>query len=73
MKRSKNQSNYKNRPTKQVYEVKGESLDQETIVRLRPQIEDYVKVDLNKKFRRTELHWDMRPNTHFDFTIKFYA
>lgn len=59
--------------SKKVYEVSGEAMDQETIIRLRPQMEDYVKNDLNKNFSKTKLEWNMNDKTHFNFTIRFYA
>jgi len=65
MKRSKS--------TKKVYEVSGEAMDQETIIRLRPQMEDYVKNDLKKKFSKTNLEWNMNDKSYFNFTLRFYA
>lgn len=57
-----------------VHKITGEAIDQETIVRLRPKMEDYVKVDLGKSFRKTDLKWNMNnDNNHFTFTLNFYA
>lgn len=65
MRRSKN--------SRKVYELSGEALDQETIIRLRPQIEGYVRDDMGKKFSSTKLTWNMNDNRNFIFKIDFYA
>jgi hypothetical protein len=65
MKRSRN--------SRKVYELSGEALDQETIVRLRPQIEQYVREDMGKKFSKTNLIWNMNEKKNFTFKIDFYA
>jgi hypothetical protein len=61
------------RRSKPVYKISGEALDQETIVRLRPKMEDYVKQDLGKTFRKTSMRWNMNEKKNFTFTINFYA
>lgn len=58
---------------KSVYQVSGEAKDQETILRLRAKMEDYVKTDLGKKFSTTSLRWDMMENQHFSFTLDFHV
>lgn len=63
----------KQRSRKPVYVVSGVAIDQETIIRQRPQIEDYVRVDFKKKFRKTNVKWNMNDDGHFDFRIEFYA
>ena len=63
----------RSRHKKKVYAVTGEAMDQETIIRLRPQMEDYVKTDLNKNFSKTKLEWNMNNNSNFTFTLQFYA
>jgi hypothetical protein len=59
--------------SKPVYKLSGEALDQETIIRLRPKMEDYVREDLGKTFRKTDLKWNMNDKNHFTFTMNFYA
>jgi hypothetical protein len=58
---------------KSVYQVSGEAKDQETILRLRAKMEDYVKTDLGKNFSTTSLRWDMMENQNFSFTLDFYV
>jgi hypothetical protein len=58
---------------KKVYRISGEAMDQETIIKLRSKMEDYVKTDLGKTFSNTDLKWNMAENSNFNFTIDFYA
>jgi hypothetical protein len=58
---------------KSVYQVSGEAKDQETILRLRAKMEDYVKTDLGKNFSTTSLRWNMMENQNFSFTLDFYV
>jgi hypothetical protein len=59
--------------SKRVYQVKGDAIDQETIIRLRPKMEDYVREDLSKTFKKTDLKWNMNEKGFFTFTLNFYA
>ena len=61
----------KQRNKKTVYVVKGIALDQQTIDRQRPQIEDYVREDLKKKFRKTSVSWEVNKDKTLDFVIEF--
>lgn len=61
---------YKNK--KIVHVVDGEAIDQEAVIRLRPQIEDYVRQS-GKKFRKTNVTWDMNEKGNFNFKVFFYA
>lgn len=61
------------RRSKPVYKISGEALDQETIIRLRPKMENYVREDLGKNFRKTSMKWNMNDSQNFTFTINFYA
>jgi len=63
----------KQRNKKTVYVVKGIALDQQTIDRQRPQIEDYVREDLKKKFRKTSVSWEVNKDKTLDFVIEFYG
>lgn len=65
--------NTKRRNRKPVYTISGVALDQETIVRQRPWIEDYVRENSGKTFRKTFVKWNMNQEGNFDFTIEFYA
>lgn len=66
--------NVKNRTKKIVHSVDGEALDQETIIRLRPIIQDYVKNDLNVYFKYSKLIWNKnKENDNFNFIINFYG
>lgn len=62
----------KRRNKKPVYTVKGVAIDQETIIRQRGMIEDYVRQDMRKKFRKTSVSWNMNDSGNFDFSIEFY-
>jgi len=53
-----------------VYSVTGEAKDQETIVRQRQAIEEYVR-ESGEDFSRTELFWNLNEDGNFDFEIKF--
>lgn len=53
--------------------ITGEAIDQETIIRQRPQIEDYVRENMKTKFRKTKVFWDMNKKGYFDFSVEFYA
>ena len=64
--------NTKYRKKRPVYTVRGTALDQETIIRQRSMIEDYVKHDMKKKFRKTSVSWNMNDSGNFDFSIDFY-
>lgn len=61
---------HKRRP---VTVINGEAIDQETIIRQRPLIEDYVRHDMKVKFRKTKVFWDMNNKGYFNFSIEFYA
>lgn len=63
----------KHRSKRPVYTIKGEALDQETIIRQRPIIEDYVRENSGKHFRKTFVKWDMNDKGNFNFSIEFYA
>lgn len=54
------------------FPVTGTAIDQETIIRLRPQIENFFKDDLKKEFKKTNLEWNMNKDGHFWFTLYFY-
>lgn len=56
---------------KPVYTVSGEAMDQETIIRQRPLIEDYVRENV-KSFRKTKVVWSMNEKGFFDFSVLFY-
>lgn len=58
--------------TKSSYHISGEALDQETIIRLRPQIEDYVKEEFFD-FSSTELYWKLNDKGNFDYEIHFFV
>lgn len=62
----------KRKSRRSIYTVSGTAIDQETIIRQRPMIEDYVKVDMRKSFKKTSLSWDMNDKGNFNFTIDFY-
>ena len=53
-----------------IHEVSGEALDQETIIRLRAKVEDFVSDTIT--FSRTELFWSMNSDGLFDYVLKFY-
>ena len=53
--------------------INGTAIDQETIIRQRSYIEDYVRENSGKQFRKTNVKWNMNDQGHFDFTIEFYA
>ena len=53
------------------YVLKGEALDQETIIRQRPWIEDYVRESLGKEFSKTKLTWNLMRNGNFKFRLDF--
>ena len=63
----------KRKNKKPVYVVRGTAIDQEAIIRQRPLIEDYVKTDMHRRFRKTSVFWDMNKNGTFDFSVEFYA
>lgn len=63
----------KRKTKKPMYVIRGEAIDQEAIIRQRPLIEDYVREDMHKKFRKTSVSWDMNKNGNFDFVVEFYA
>jgi hypothetical protein len=50
---------------------KGQALDQEKIIALRPQIESYVREHYGE-FARTELFWNMNKKGMFDFELHFF-
>lgn len=56
-----------------VHVINGTAVDQETIIRQRSYIEDYVRENSGKKFRKTNVKWNMNNQGNFDFTIEFYA
>ena len=60
------------RKKRPVYTVRGTALDQETIIRQSSLIEDYVKTDMKKTFRKTSVTWNMNKDGNFDFSIDFY-
>ena len=51
---------------------RGTARDQETIVSIRPRIEDYVREDLKIDFARTKLFWNMNKKGTFNFEIHFF-
>jgi len=55
--------------------VSGEAVDQETILRQRPEIEEYVKKTIGE-FARTELYWNLKEegvgDSPFVFELHFY-
>lgn len=53
--------------------ITGEALDQETIIRQRSYIEDYVRENMNANFRKTKVFWDMNDSGNFSFSVEFYA
>ena len=59
-----------NRP---VYVVTGEVLDKETLVRLRPYMEDHVREGMKRKFETTKLYSAMNSKKQFDFKLEFYG
>lgn len=63
-----------NSPTNNVVHIEiGSSVDEEAIVRLRPQIEDFIR-ESGIAFRTTKLFVSYNANQKtFDFEIKFYA
>jgi hypothetical protein len=63
----------KHRSKRSVYTINGTALDQETIIRQRPLIEDYVRENSGKRFRKTSVKWNMNDSGTFDFNIEFYA
>jgi len=63
----------KHRSKRPVYTINGIALDQETIIRQRPLIEDYVRENSGKRFRKTSVKWNMNDSGTFDFNIEFYA
>lgn len=62
----------KRKTRKSIYTVSGTAIDQETIIRQRSIIEDYVRVDMKKSFKKTSLSWDMNDKGNFNFRIDFY-
>ena len=65
--------NMKRRTKKPVYIIKGEAIDQETIIRQRPIIEDYVRTDMKKFFKKTNMVWEVNEKENYNFRIEFYA
>jgi hypothetical protein len=63
----------KRRSKKPVYTITGVAIDQETIIRQRSQIEDYVRENSGKEFRKTSVRWNMNKAGNFEFSIEFYA
>lgn len=63
----------KRRTRRPIYVINGVAIDQETIIRQRPLIEDYVRENSGKSFRKTSVKWNMNPDGNFDFSIEFYA
>lgn len=57
---------------KPIYVVSGEAVDQEKIIELMPQIEDYVR-EHHGEFSSRTINWNMNKNNHFDYIIKFWA
>ena len=56
---------------KPMYVVSGEAVDQEKIIELLPQIEDYVRENHGDFDSRT-INWNMNKKNHFDYIIKFW-
>jgi hypothetical protein len=52
--------------------VDGTALDQETIIKQRMQIEDYVR-DNVIRFDRTELYWNRTDDGAFEFQLHFFV
>ena len=63
----------KRKSKKPVYVVRGTAIDQEAIIRQRPLIEDHVRNEMRKRFRKTSVFWDMNKDGTFDFSVEFYA
>lgn len=55
-----------------VLTVTGRAIDQETVVRLMPQIKDYVREDEKVKFNRTSYSWDYAEDGVLDYKVCFY-
>jgi hypothetical protein len=49
----------------------GEAIDQEKIIALRSQIEDYVRENFFE-FSSTKLFWNMNPKGTFDYELHFF-
>jgi hypothetical protein len=62
-----------NKKAKRLYRLDGVALDQETVIRLRPKIESYVKDDLGISFKTSSMRWEMLENSSFKFHIDFYG
>jgi archaellum biogenesis ATPase FlaH len=57
-----------------IHSVKGEALDQETVIRLRSKIENYIRDDMQVTFKYTKVIWNKNEhNDNFNFIINFYA
>jgi len=56
-----------------VYTIRGTTLDEETIIRQRSYIEDYVRENSGKKFRKTSLFWSIDKDGVSSFSIEFYG
>ena len=65
--------NTKRRSRRPVHVINGTAIDQETIIRQRSYIEDYVRENSGKQFRKTNVKWNMNNQGNFYFTIEFYA
>jgi hypothetical protein len=60
-----------NMPSK-IRTERGKAVDQEAIIRLRPQIEEWVR-DNHGDFHHTELVWWMNDDTSFSFELHFMS
>jgi hypothetical protein len=58
---------------KPFYIIEGEALDQDVIMRQRSRIEAYVREDLRKRFRKTNVVWNANDKGTYDFRIEFYG
>jgi hypothetical protein len=65
--------NTKRKNKRPIYTITGEAIDQETIIRQRPMIEDFVRENTKKHFRKTSVKWNMNSKGNFNFTVEFYA
>lgn len=59
--------------SKAQYVLPGEATDQETIIRLRKSIEEYVREEEGINFSTTELFWEMNQDKGtFNFELHFF-
>jgi len=55
------------------YVVEGEAVDQETVVRLRPKIEQYMRDEEGLDFDMTDLYWEFdEGKSLFRYEIHFF-